>query len=172
MDLIGVYEPVSKLKSRNFLPELSWDICSFTETAEDSYGLAVRPGKIKNPLTGYDAVIVPGGIGTRQLQYDQEFIGWLQSAKHCRYKISICTGSLLLGAAGFLQGKKATTNFQEYEALKPYCSQVSNERIVQDGDTITAGAVTASLDLGLFLCRLWAGPEATDDIRRRMDYGG
>ena len=172
LDMIGVYEPVSKLKTRNYLPSLSWDICSFSETAEDAYGLTVKPGKIQNDLKGYDAIIVAGGIGTRTLKDNPEFIRWLQTAAPCKYKISICTGSLLLGAAGFLRGKKATTNFQEYEALKPYCENVVEQRIVEDGDTITAGAVTSSIDLGLYLCRLWAGDEASADIRRRIDYRG
>lgn len=77
-----------------------------------------------------------------------------------------------MGAAGFLQNRKATTNFQEYDALKPYCAEVLTDRIVNDGNTITAGAVSASIDLGLYLCALWAGEEAARDIRNRIDYRG
>jgi transcriptional regulator GlxA family with amidase domain len=172
LDLIGVYEPLSKLKSNKFLPVLDWDICCFTETAEDAYGLAVKPTKIKQPLNEYDAIIVPGGIGTRQLQYDEDFLSWIRTADEARYKISICTGSLILGAAGFLKGKNATTHFNEYEALKPYCSHVLTDRIVHDGNTITAGAVSSSIDLGLYLCKIWSGPEAAEEIRRRIDYHG
>lgn len=172
LDLIGVYEPVSKLKSRNYLPDLDWDICSHTETAEDIFGLSMKATKIKSPFNNYDAIIVPGGIGTRQLQYDPQFLDWIRTGADCKYKISICTGSLILGAAGFLKDKKATTNFQEYEALKPYCLEVLTERIVHDQNTITAGAVSSSIDLGLYLCRLWAGVEAEQDIRRRIDYHG
>lgn len=172
LDLIGVYEPVGKLRSRNYISDLSWDVCSYTENAEDPFGFSVRPTKVQTPLNIYDAIIVPGGIGTRQLQYDQQFLEWIRTATDCKYKISICTGSLILGAAGFLKDKKATTNFQEYESLKPYCQEVLTERIVHDNDTITAGAVSASIDLGLYLCRLWAGTEAEQDIRRRIDYHG
>ena len=172
LDLVGLYEPVSKLKSRNYLPELQWDICSYTDQAEDIFGFSVNPSRIKNPLNAYDAIIVPGGIGTRQLQYDQEFLDWIRTARNCEYKISICTGSLILGAAGFLKDKKATTNFQEYDALRPYCSEVVEERIVDDNKTITAGAVSSSIDLGLYLCGLWAGEDAKADIRRRIDYHG
>jgi len=103
LDFIGVYEPVSKLKSGKHLADLNWDICSYTESAEDIYGLSVKPGKIKSPLNQYDAIIVPGGFGTRQLQFDSNFLEWIRSAADCRYKISICTGSLILGAAGFLK---------------------------------------------------------------------
>lgn len=172
LDLVGLYEPVSKLKSRNYLPDLKWDICCHTDIAKDIFGFSVNPTKINKPLNKYDAIIVPGGIGTRQLQYDQDFLEWIRTGTDCKYKISICTGSLILGAAGFLKGKKATTNFQEYEALKPYCMEVMTERIVDDHNTITAGAVSSSIDLGLYLCRLWAGDEAAQDIRRRIDYHG
>ena len=170
LDLIGCYEPISKLRSPKYLPDLSWDICSYTETAGDIFGLEIKPSKIKNSLAGYDAIIVPGGIGTRKLQYDPDFIAWLKSAEDVKYKISICTGSLLLGAAGFLINKVATTNFQEYEALRPYCKEVLEDRIVDDSDTITAGAVTASIDLGLYLCKKWAGSEAAQSIKTRIDY--
>jgi transcriptional regulator GlxA family with amidase domain len=170
LDLIGIYDPLSRLQSMGYIPGLSWDVCSFTESVADNFGLQIIPDKIQNSLAGYEAIIVPGGHGTRHLQYDKEFIAWIRTAAHARHKISICTGSLILGAAGFLNDKKATTNYNEYENLKPYCREVSEERIVEDGDVITAGAVSASLDLGLYLCQKWAGQEARNEIRKKMDY--
>jgi cyclohexyl-isocyanide hydratase len=172
LDFIGIYDPLSRLKSINYLPGLSWDICSYSETVKDNFGLEIKPTKIKNSLADYDAIIIPGGFGTQQLQFDEGFIDWIRTADKVKYKISICTGSLILGAAGFLKNKTATTNFAEYETLKPYCSRVSKDRIVEDGNTITAGAVSASIDLGLFLCNKWAGQDATREIRKRMDYYG
>jgi len=71
-----------------------------------------------------------------------------------------------------LKNKITTTNFVEYEALKPYCKKISTERIVEDGDVISAGAVAASIDLGLFLCEKWAGQQAAEEIRKRMNYSG
>lgn len=172
LDLVGLYEPVSKLRSRNYIPDLEWDICSNNSTASDSFGFTVTAAHIRNDLAHYDAIVVPGGIGTRELQHDTDFISWIQTARTCKYKISVCTGSLILGAAGFLHDKKATTHFLEYDALKPYCSQVLTDRIVDDNNTITAGAVSSSIDLGLYLCQLWAGDNAAADIRRRIDYHG
>jgi len=172
LDFIGIYDPLSRLRSLNYLPDLSWDICSYTETVKDNFGLEIKAGKIKNLLSDYDAIIIPGGFGTRQLQSGTEFMNWIKTAGPVKYKISICTGSLILGAAGFLKGKTATTNFADYEALKPYCKKVSTDRIVEDGNVITAGAVSASIDLGLFLCNKWAGPQAAEEIRKKMDYHG
>jgi len=172
LDFIGVYDPISRLKSLNYLPDLTWDICSYSENAKDNFGLEIKSTKIKSPLIDYDVIIIPGGHGTRHLQFDKDFITWIQTANKAAYKISICTGSLILGAAGFLKNKKATTNYQEYEALKPYCKEVLPDRIVEDNNVITAGAVSASIDLGLFLCNKWAGQEAAQEIRKRMDYHG
>lgn len=172
LDFIGIYDPISRLKSLNYLPTLTWDICSFTETVSDNLGLGINPGKIQNPLADYDVIIIPGGFGTRELQFNDGFMNWIRNAETVKYKISICTGSLILGAAGFLKGKKATTNYLEYENLRPYCKEVIKERIVEDNNVITAGAVSASIDLGLYLCKQWAGPEASHAIRKRMDYHG
>lgn len=172
LDLAGVYEPVSKLKSHHFIPELSWEICGFTETAQDIFGMTIQSTRIRPPLYEFDAVIVPGGIGTRELQHNEVFLDWLRTTHTAATKISVCTGSLLLGAAGFLQDREATTHFAEYESLRPYCREVSRKRVVADGDCITAGAVSSSIDLGLFLCERWAGKEAAEVIRSKIAYGG
>ncbi len=172
LDFFGIYDPLSRLKSMNFLPDLSWDICAYTDTATDNFDLQVKPHKVQNSLADYDVIIVPGGFGTRALRYDQDFLNWIKTSDKVPLKASICTGSLLLGAAGFLKGKTATTNFNEYKTLKPYCQRVAMNRIVEDNGIITAGAVSASIDLGLYLCEKWAGKEAVTEIRTRMNYQG
>ncbi len=172
LDFIGIYEPISKLKSLNYLPDLTWDICSFTETASDNFGLEIKPNKIKESLSNYDVVVIPGGFGTRKLIADKEFIEWIKTSSTASFKISICTGSLVLGAAGFLKNKIATTHFDEYETLNQFCKEVKQDRIVEDCNVITAGAVSSSIDLGLYLCKKWAGQKAEIEIRKRMDYHG
>ena len=172
LDFIGVYDPISRIKMLNYLPDLTWDVCAYTKIVTDNFGLGLNPTNIQPNLSDYDAIIIPGGFGTRMLQSNTSFIDWIKTSEPVEYKISICTGSLILGAAGFLQNKNATTNFQEYDTLKPYCQHVSTDRIVEDNKTITAGAVSASLDLGLYLCEKWAGEDAKEDIRKRMDYRG
>lgn len=172
LDLAGVYEPISKLKSAGYRPDLEWDICAWTPDAADEGGLKVVPTLVGNDLSSYDAIIVPGGRGTRALMQDEGFLQWLRTAANVPLKISVCTGSLLLGAAGFLQGRKATTHFKSYSELAPFCREVSHERITEDKGCITAGAVTASIDLGLYLCRKWAGDDADVYIRYSMDYRG
>ena len=170
LDFIGIYDPISRMKSQKHLPDLKWDLASNKKAIKDSFGLEIKVDKIIPDLSTYDMIIVPGGFGTRPLQNDAEFINWLKTAQPTTYKTSICTGSLLLGAAGFLKDVKATTNFKEYKSLGKYCDQVLAKRIVDDGNVITAGAVASSLDLGLYLCEKLVGPEKTELIRKSMDY--
>lgn len=170
LDFVGIYDAVSRLKALNYIPNLEWDICSYSTTIIDNFGLEIIPDKVGNNLETYDAIIVPGGFGTRKLQFETNFINWVKTSEKVETKISVCTGSLLLGAAGFLKDKSATTNYQSYDELKPYCKKVVEERIVEDGTIITAGAVSTSLNLGLYLCEKWAGPQAAEEIRQKMDF--
>lgn len=170
LDLFGVYDAVTRLKSGKYIDDMEWDFCCFTTPVKDVYGLEMVPWKKAESLSGYDAIIVPGGHGTRQLIEEQNFLAWIRTAEEVKYKISICTGSLILGAAGFLKTKRATTHYLEYETLKPFCKEVVRERIVEDGNIISAGAVAASLNLGLYLCEKWAGPDAARDIKIKMNY--
>jgi len=170
LDFIGVYDPLSRLQSQGHLPDFSWDTCALTPIINDAFGLGVEVDKVSPNLRGYDLLIVPGGFGTRMLKDNPAFISWLQTAADIPLKISVCTGSLLLGAAGFLEGQRATTHFNEYDALAPYCKEVVREELVDDGAVITAGAVASSLTLGLYLCEKFVGREKTEAVRRSMAY--
>ena len=170
LDFIGIYDPVSRLWSMGFLPDLSWQLCALQPSIKDHFGLEMAMDAIRPDLGGHDAIVVPGGFGSRALQADGDFIEWLQTAGKDTLKVSICTGSLLLGAAGFLKGKRATSHFAEYRQLETYAKEVLQERIVEDHDLITAGAVAASLDLGLYLCEKWAGRQAMEEIAKSMNY--
>jgi cyclohexyl-isocyanide hydratase len=97
-------------------------------------------------------------------------VEWLRSAGPVGLKTSVCTGALLLGAAGFLNGKKATTHPGALKELEPYCASVLKGRVVDDGNVITAGGVAASLDLGLHVVERLAGAEARARIAAQMDY--
>jgi transcriptional regulator GlxA family with amidase domain len=170
LDFVGLYDPLTRLKNVGFMPELEWEICAYTSEVKDSSGLGFLPTKVKDPLSHYDMIIVPGGFSSRRLVDDVDFIRWLRTAKPCKLKASVCTGSLLLGAVGFLKGKKATTHGSVLDDLREYCSSVVEERIVDEGDVITAGGVTSSIDLGLYLCEKLAGGKAKERIRQQMEY--
>ena len=170
LDFIGVYDPVTRLKSMGFLQDLTWDICATSGRVTDDKGLVFTPTRTGGALNGYDLVIVPGGFGTRILPDDPAFIDWLRTAADCKVKASVCTGSLLLGAAGFLEGRRATTHRSAFQELAKYCLTVVDDRVVDEGDVITARGVTSALDLGLHLVERLAGKDAKEQIRRQMDY--
>src|SRR5438876_693302 len=105
-------------------PGCNYDNCANTEEIRDDRGLRFTPTKLGVSLHNYDMIVVPGGFGTRELVDDVQFIEWLKTSEPCRLKVSVCTGSLLLGAAGFLQGKRATTHPIAFAELEKYCSSV------------------------------------------------
>lgn len=170
LDFVGVYDPVTRLRTMGFMPQLDWELCAPAAEVRDDKGLrlaATRPGA---PLEGYDAVIVPGGFGTRALKDDPAFVAWMRTAADVPLKVSVCTGALLLGAAGFLHGRRATTHPAAFALLRPYCAEVVDARVVDEGDVVTARGVTSAIDLGLHLCTRLAGAEAVQRIRAQMDY--
>jgi len=170
LDFIGVYDPIARLKTMGFIKDLSWEICAYSEKVHDGYGLEIIPTQVGQDLSVYDLVVVPGGVNTLDLLQDAPFLNWLATAKQCPLKASVCSGALLFGKLGFLKGKKATTHPSFLNELKPFCSQVLSDRILDAGNVITAGGVTSGIDLGLYLCEKFAGKEVRVKIAKQMDY--
>ncbi|PYI53011.1 DJ-1/PfpI family protein [Paenibacillus flagellatus] len=170
LDFVGFYDVITRLRVMRLMEDVSWDLCGVKEEVCDELGVTIRVGLVRPDLSGYDLVFVPGGMGTRALRHDDAFVGWLRTAERVPLRVSVCTGSLLLGAAGFLQGRRATTHPLAYDLLEPYCAEVVRERIVVDGNVITGGGVSTSIDLGLYLLERLLGPEPVPDVMRVMDY--
>ena len=173
LDFVGFYDPVTRLRSMNIIPDFEWRICSNKKQVADdreAAGMTMIADSVMEPLDGYDLLFVPGGLGTRTLQNDRAYIEWLKSASAVKLKISVCTGALLLGAAGFLRGKRATTHPEALKELEPYCATVLADRIVDEGDVITGGGVSSSIDLGLHVVQKLAGPEARARVAKQMCY--
>ena len=170
LDFIGIYDPLTRLKTMGFMPDLEWDICAFTDIVKDDRGLVMIPTAIQEPLQSYEVLVVPGGYGTRTLIHDKNFVEWIKTAGPCKLKVSVCTGALLLGAAGFLKDKRATTHPSAFQELKPFCRWVLENRIVDDGNIITAGGVSSGIDAGLYVVEKLAGVETKKKIARQMDY--
>ncbi|MBE1447456.1 DJ-1/PfpI family protein [Paenibacillus sp. OAS669] len=172
LDFVGFFEPMTRLSlyKNRLREELQWDLCGIQEEVKDDRGMTIKVNKIRPDLSEYDMIFVPGGYATRTLRNDVNFISWLQTAKDSALKVSVCTGALLLGAAGWLHGKRATSNPSAYDLLTPYCKEVAASRIVKDGNVITGGGVAASLDVGLFLVELFSCMDTAMEMQREMDY--
>jgi len=118
--------------------------------------------------TAPDVLVVPGGVGTRTLVNDQGLLEWLREAHaNTRYTTSVCTGALLLGAAGILDGVDATTHWAFRDALADLGATPVPERVVERGKVITAAGVSSGIDMGLTLAARLAG----DDVARAIQLG-
>jgi transcriptional regulator GlxA family with amidase domain len=170
LDFVGVYDAVTRLKTMRFVADFQWEVCAMAAEVADGSGLCLKASRVGGSLAEYDWLMVPGGFGSRTLAKDAAFIAWLQTAAGCHLKASVCTGSVLLGAAGFLKGKRATTHPMAFDELRPYCEQVVDDRIVDEGDVITARGVSSAIDLGLYLCERVAGRVVRERIAAQMDY--
>lgn len=118
-----------------------------------------------------DVLCVPGGSGTNAAMLDDAFMREIRRlAGQARYQTSVCTGALILGAAGLLRGKRATTYWAEREVLKEFGAIVDNDRVVRDGSIITGGGVTAGLDFGLVAIAEIFGRATAETVQLQLEY--
>lgn len=120
-----------------------------------------------------DVVVVPGGIGTRALQRDEAALGWLREVHaSTRFTTSVCTGSLLLAAAGLLDGLTATTHWSAYELLRQHGAVPVAERVVEhlDQRIITAAGVSSGIDMALRLAELLVDADAARAMQLMIEY--
>jgi cyclohexyl-isocyanide hydratase len=119
-----------------------------------------------------DVICVPGGAGVFDYAMrDETFLGELRRlAATARLVTSVCTGSLALGAAGLLRGKRATTNWAWLGLLEPFGAIADTARVIRDGNVITGGGVTAGIDFALTVAAELAGPEVAKSIQLQIEY--
>lgn len=134
-------------------------------------GMQILPTTTYADCPPLDIICVPGGAGMNPLLNDAETLAFLRKqAETAQYVTSVCTGALVLGAAGLLQGKRATTHWMSHEMLAEFGASPVNERVVRDGNVITGGGVTAGIDFALTLAAEVAGPEAARKIQLGIEY--
>jgi transcriptional regulator GlxA family with amidase domain len=118
-----------------------------------------------------DVVLVPGGKGNRPLLTDETVLSWLREVDaKSKWTTSVCTGALVLGAAGLLEGKRATTYWPFLEQLREYGAEPAGGRYVEDGKTITAAGVSAGIDMAFHLVAQEAGPEVAQAVQLGIEY--
>lgn len=134
-------------------------------------GLQMIPSTTLAECPPLDLICIPGGAGMNALLNDEEVLDFIRrQAKHARYVTSVCTGALVLGAAGLLQGKRAATHWMSREMLKDFGATPVDERVVVDGNVITGGGVTAGIDFGLKVAAVAFGVELAKVIQLGMEY--
>ncbi len=165
LSLTGPYEVFSRLPGAEVI------IASVTGGALESSKLAFSGLQRLADIRACDVICVPGGAGVFDAMRDDVFLGELcRLASSARLTTSVCTGSLVLGAAGLLRGKRATTNWAWRDLLAPFGAIADTSRVVRDGTVITGGGVTAGIDFALTVAVELAGPDVAKSIQLQIEY--
>ena len=170
LDFIGVYDSLTRLKTMGFLFDMEYTVCSIQPEITSYEGLMIKPNLVKNDFSGADYIIIPGGHGIQNQLQNNEFLDWINSVPETCKIATVCSGSFVPGVLGKLKDKKATTHPALYEKLRPLIKELSEDRMVDEGNIITARGVSSSIDLGLYLVEKIAGKEIREKIQTQMDY--
>ncbi|KWF41691.1 dimethylglycine dehydrogenase [Burkholderia diffusa] len=166
LDLTGPHDVLASLPDATV--HLVW---KSRDTVASSSGLALAPTCTFDDCPPLDVICVPGGIGINDLLLDTETIAFVQQrAAAARYVTSVCTGALLLGVAGLLRGRRATTHWAFHSLLAPLGAVPVRERVVRDGNLITGGGVTAGIDFALTIAAELVGDEEAQSIQLALEY--
>jgi transcriptional regulator GlxA family with amidase domain len=137
-------------------------------------GMRVLPDVTTADCPTLDVILIPGGQGTRHEVENKPLLEWIaRIAGTCQWVTSVCTGAMLLTAAGPARGKRVTTHWAFVETLrgrKEAAEVVADARYVQDGNVVTAAGVSAGIDMALWLIGQWHGPDFARQVQRFMEY--
>jgi cyclohexyl-isocyanide hydratase len=133
--------------------------------------MAITPTVTFADCPQLDVICVPGGMGTDDAVNDEEILAFVkQQAAGAKYVTSVCTGSLVLGAAGLLQGYRASTHWTAMEALAPFGAIPTKTRVCVDRNRVTGGGVTAGIDFALTLVSIMVDRKTAEAIQLRLEY--
>lgn len=167
LDAVGPYEVLSRLPGAKVTFVAEQPGPKRTDTGQ----LALTADASLKELEHPEVVVVPGGPGQMALMAEGPVHDWLRAAHETsEWTTSVCTGSLILAAAGLLQGKRATSNWQALEELRRHGVEVVPERVVFDGRLATAAGVTAGIDMALALAARIANEQVAQAIQLGIEY--
>ena len=166
LDLSGPYEVFAAMPDCGI--RLFWKTL---ESVPSSTGLLLHPNATLNDRYPLEVLCIPGGAGINALCQDDEVVAWIgQKAAKARWVTSVCTGALLLGVAGLLKGRRATTHWRYHDLLSIFAAIPVRERVVQDGNLITGGGVTAGIDFALSLVAALRGRSTAEAVQLALEY--
>jgi len=166
LDLTGPYEVLSRMPDAEV--HILW---KDTAPVKTERGFCIVPTLSLPESPNLDVLVVPGGLGQQDLMDDDEVLSFLRKQVECaRYLVSVCTGSLLLAAAGLLRGYRATCHWMFLPLLEPLGAIPIQERVVIDRNRITAAGVSAGIDCALQLVSLLGGQEVAQAIQLQIEY--
>ena len=167
LDAIGPYEVLARLPEA----ELRFVAKEPGLKRTDTDALGINADLALDQFADPDIVLVPGGEGNRPLLEDAEVLDWLRAAHETStWTTSVCTGSLVLAAAGILKGKRATSHWAYRDQLRQGGAEPVAERVVVDGKIVTAAGVSAGIDMALQLTALQFGEDLARGIQLGIEY--
>ncbi|HTX47461.1 MAG TPA: DJ-1/PfpI family protein [Solirubrobacteraceae bacterium] len=167
LDAVGPYEVLSRIPGATVHFIAAEPGPKRTETKM----LALMADESLDDLPEPEVIVFPGGYGTRELMDDSRIIDWLRHAhQHSEWTTSVCTGSLVLGAAGILDGLEATSHWMALDRLKDLGATPVSRRVVEQGKVITAAGVSSGIDMALTLVARMEGPELAQAIQLGIEY--
>ena len=167
LDAIGPYEVLSRLPGANL------KFVSFEPgpVRSDNRMLALTADATLEELPDPDILVMPGGFGTRALMSDERLLAWIRKAHETtQWTTSVCTGSLVLGAAGLLDGLEATTHWAAMDVLERTGAKPTGRRVVEQGKIVTAAGVSSGIDMALTLAGRIAGDFVAQAIQLGIEY--
>ncbi|MFD5518500.1 DJ-1/PfpI family protein [Streptomyces sp. NPDC127066] len=167
LDAVGPYETLGRLPEADtvFVAERTGPVRS------DTGRLALTADKSLAEVPHPDIVVVPGGPGQSAQMDNQVLLDWLRAADATSlWTTSVCTGSLLLAAAGLLEGRRATSHWLALEQLEQFGAEPTGERVVFDGGYVTSAGVSSGIDMGLTLLGRIAGDEHAQAVQLLTEY--
>jgi transcriptional regulator GlxA family with amidase domain len=167
LDAVGPYEVMQRVPGA----EITWLASEPGLVGTDTGTLHLHADAAYEDLPDPDVLIVPGGTGTYDVLEDERLVGWIRRAHETsQWTTSVCTGALLLGAAGLLDGLEATTHWLDMEALERFGARPTGRRVVEQGKIITAAGVSSGIDMALTLVAKMSGPEVAQAIQLGIEY--
>jgi cyclohexyl-isocyanide hydratase len=146
-------------------------IANTLDPVKASSGLVLTPTITFADCPALDVLCVPGGVGVGDLMEDDAALDFIKrQAGEARFVTSVCTGSLVLGAAGLLRGRRATTHWAFHHLLERFGAIPVKERVVEDGNLMTGGGVTAGIDFALTLLTSLIGETEAQAIQLQLEY--
>jgi putative intracellular protease/amidase len=167
LDAVGPYEVLSRLPGADvvFVAEQAGAVRT------DTRALTLVAERALADVDACDVVVVPGGPGTREMLEPQPLHQWLRAIDATtQWTTSVCTGALLLGAAGLLDGLEATTHWSAFDTLATLGARPTERRVVPQGKVVTAAGVSAGIDMALWLAGQIAGDEVAKAIQLGIEY--
>jgi putative intracellular protease/amidase len=167
LDIVGPYEVLQRLPEAN----VKFVARARGENRTDSKSLALIADYALDEVASADVLVVPGGFATRALEQDEALLAWIRAIDATTtWTTSVCTGSMLLAAAGLLVGKAATTHWASLDRLKEYGAIPTGRRVVEQGKIVTAAGVSSGIDMALTLVALIAGDEYAQGVQLGIEY--